>query len=149
VDREERYVDAFKGDLPSWADIGVFGMLIDRVGEYQLDEFRDCSFEPLNTVLAGILAEEKGHVSFGTYKCKDLIDQGRKADVQAALDRWYPEAVDMFGSSHSKRDRQYIQWGLKRRTNAEARRQYVAEAQAVIADLGLRVPEVAGKLRNA
>jgi 1,2-phenylacetyl-CoA epoxidase catalytic subunit len=38
---------------------------------------------------------------------------------------------------------------LKRRTNQEARRQYAAEADAVIRDLGLEVPDVTGKLRHA
>jgi ring-1,2-phenylacetyl-CoA epoxidase subunit PaaA len=149
VDKEERYVDAFKREMPSWADIAVFGLLIDRVGEYQLQEFVDSSFEPLNKALPAILAEEKGHVSFGHYKCRDLIDQGRKDEVQAAIDRWYPEALDMFGSPSSKRDWKYIKWGLKRRTNEQARREYIAEAQPAILELGLTVPDVEGKLRYA
>lgn len=149
VEKQERYVDAFKGEMPSWADVAVFGLLIDRVGEYQLDEFVDSSFEPLNKVLPPILAEEKGHVSFGLYKCRDLIDQGRKAEVQAAIDRWYPEALDMFGNPKSKRDWKYIRWGLKRRTNEQARREYKAEADAVLQELGLVIPDVSGRLRHA
>ena len=149
VDKEERYVDAFKSEMPSWADIAVFGLLIDRVGEYQLDEFTDCSFEPLNKVLPAILAEEKGHVSFGLYKSRDLIDQGRQDELQAAIDRWFPEALDMFGSGRSGRDQKYIRWGLKRRTNEQARQQYRTEAEAVIRDLGLVVPDVSGKLQYA
>ena len=149
VDKEERYVDAFKSEMPSWADIAVFGLLIDRVGEYQLDEFRDSSFEPLNKVLPPILAEEKGHVSFGLFKCRDLIDQGKQDEVQAAIDRWYPEALDMFGNARSKRDHKYIRWGLKRRTNEQARQQYAAEAQAVIRELGLQVPDTSDKLQRA
>jgi ring-1,2-phenylacetyl-CoA epoxidase subunit PaaA len=149
VDKEERYVDAFKSEMPSWADIAVFGLLIDRVGEYQLDEFIESSFEPLNRILPPILAEEKGHISFGKFKCQDLIDQGRTDEVQAAVDRWYPEALDMFGNSKSKRDHKYIRWGLKRRTNDEARRQYAAEAQSVILGLGLVVPQVAGKVQHS
>src|SRR5262249_23098944 len=142
-------VDAFKGDMPSWADIAVFGLLIDRVGEYQLQEFQDCSFEPLNKVLPTILAEEKGHISFGYFKCKDLIEQGRSADVQAAVGRWYPAALDMFGNARSKRDHKYIRWGLKRRTNEQARQQYTEEVCEVLAGLGLAVPDVAGKLLHA
>jgi ring-1,2-phenylacetyl-CoA epoxidase subunit PaaA len=141
VDKEERYVDAFKSEMPSWADIAVFGMLIDRVGEYQLDEFVDCSFEPLNKVLPPILQEEKGHVSYGLYKCRDLIDQGRQEDVQEAIDRWYPEALDMFGNAQSKRADKYIKWGLKRRTNEQARQQYIAEVEPLLRELGLVVPD--------
>ncbi len=149
VDKQERYVDAFKREMPSWADVAVFGLLIDRVGEYQLQEFVDSSFEPLNKVLPPILAEEKGHVSFGHYKCHDLVDQGRAAEVQAAIDRWYPEALDMFGSPRSQRDHKYIRWGLKQRTNEQARREYKVEADAAIRALGLAIPDVAGKLRHA
>ena len=148
VDKEERYVDAFKSEMPSWADIAVFGLLIDRVGEYQLDEFTDSSFEPLNKVLPPIQAEEKGHVSFGHYKCRDLIDQGRGADVQAAIDRWYPEALDMFGNANSKRDHKYVKWGLKRRTNEQARQQYIAEAEPTIRGLGLVVPDTSTRRRR-
>ena len=148
VDKEERYVDAFKREMPSWADIAIFGLLIDRVGEYQLDEFTDCSFEPLNKALPAILAEEKGHVSFGLYKCRDLIDQGRADEVQAAVDRWYPEALDMFGNANSKRDHKYIRWSLKRRTNQQAREQYIAEAEPIIRQLGLVVPDVSGRRQH-
>jgi ring-1,2-phenylacetyl-CoA epoxidase subunit PaaA len=149
VDREERYVDAFKSEMPSWADIAVFGMLIDRVGEYQLEEFTDSSFQPLNEMLPAILMEEKGHVSFGLHKSRDLIDDGRKDELQAAVDRWYPEALDMFGSATSTRVAKYIKWGLKKRTNEQARQQYKAESDAVLRELGLEIPEVAGKLQHA
>ena len=149
VDREERYVDAFKSEMPSWADIAVFGLLIDRVGEYQLDEFKDSSFEPLNQMLPPILREEQGHVSFGLHKCRDLIDQGRKDEVQAAIDRWYPEALDMFGSATSRRVAKYVKWGLKRRTNEQARREYKAEADGVLRELGLDIPDISGKLEYA
>jgi ring-1,2-phenylacetyl-CoA epoxidase subunit PaaA len=149
VDKEERYVDAFKSEMPSWADIAIFGLLIDRVGEYQLEEFTDSSFQPLNEMLPPVLAEEKGHVSFGQYKCRDLIDHGRKAEVQAAVDRWYPEALDMFGSPNSRRERLYIKWGLKRRTNEQARQEYRNEADAALRALGLEIPDVSGRLVHA
>ncbi len=149
VDREERYVDAFKSEMPSWSDIAVFGLLIDRVGEYQLQEFVDSSFEPRNQVLPPIRQEEMVPVPFGVHKCKDLIDQGRKDEVQAAIDRWYPEALDMFGSANSKRVAKYIKWGLKRRTNEQARQEYKAEADSALNELGLDIPEVAGRLEHA
>src|SRR3712207_9569984 len=74
--------------LPIWADIAVFGALIDRVGEYQLDEFTDCSFEPLTKVLPAILREEKGHVSFGLYKCRDRSEERRVGNE--CRPRWSP-----------------------------------------------------------
>jgi len=146
VPKAERYVDAFRGDMPDWADWAVFGFLIDRVGQYQLDEFVNCSYLPLARQLppfdSQILEEEKGHVQYGLLKAAELCrtEDGKKR-VQSAVDKWFIIALDMFGKSDSWRDERYIDWGLKRRTNSEARAQYLAEVTPVIQKLGLVVPD--------
>ena len=63
-------------------------------------------------------------------------------EVQAAADRWFTEGVQMFGTGTSKRDWKYIKWGLKQRTNQLARAEYKAEAEGVLRELGLQVPEI-------
>lgn len=141
--RSKREVDAFKEDMPSWADFAAFGMLIDKVGEYQLEEMVNSSFLPVDDFLPTILREEKGHVSYGTQQLEKLIASGPegKAEAQKAVDRWFIVGLDMFGKSESARTERYIEWGLKRRTNEEARRQYIAEVEPQIAALGVRVPD--------
>src|SRR5919106_6527377 len=44
---QERYVEAFRGQIKTWEDFSVFGFLIDRVGRYQLEEFIGCTYLPL------------------------------------------------------------------------------------------------------
>jgi ring-1,2-phenylacetyl-CoA epoxidase subunit PaaA len=141
--RSKREVDAFKEDMPSWADFAAFGMLIDKVGQYQLEEMLSSSFLPIDDHLPTILREEKGHVSYGTQQLEKLIASGPegKAEAQKAVSRWFTIGLDMFGKSASARTERYIEWGLKRRTNEEARRQYVAEVEPQVAALGLRVPD--------
>ncbi len=58
-----------------------------------------------------------------------------------ALNRCYPLALDMFGRSESRRSDRYIEWGIKRRTNAEARLAYSEEVNPLIAEFGLDVPD--------
>ena len=146
VRKAERYVDAFRGEMPTWADWAVFGFLIDRVGQYQLDEFVNCSYLPLARQLppydTQILEEEKGHVQYGTLKAAELCrtEQGHE-QVQAAVNKWFIIGLDMFGKSDSWRDDRYIEWGLKRRSNAEARAQYLAEVTPLILKLGLKLPD--------
>jgi len=146
VSKPDRYVDAFRGDMPTWADWAVFGFLIDRVGQYQLDEFVNCSYLPLARQLppydSKIIEEEKGHVQYGTLKAAELCrtEQGRD-QVQSAVNKWFIIGLDMFGKSESFRDERYIEWGLKRRTNGEARKQYMAEVVPLIQKLGLAVPD--------
>jgi 1,2-phenylacetyl-CoA epoxidase catalytic subunit len=142
VEKSQRDLEAFRQAMPTWADVAAFGFLIDRVGQYQLEEFVGCSYLPLDRALPKIIQEEKTHVGYGHVKLRALAqtEQGR-AQAQAALDRWFPRGLDMFGNSGSRRALRYIHWGLKRRTNEEARAQYVAEVTPLVADLGLRLPD--------
>jgi len=129
--------------MPHWADFAAFGMLIDKVGEYQLEEMTSSSYRPVEDYLPQILREEKGHISYGQQQLEKLVksgDEGRAA-AQAAIDKWYIVGLDMFWTSGSSRTERYIEWGLKRRTNEEARRQYIAEVDPQIEALGLVIPD--------
>ena len=141
--RSKREVDAFKEDMPTWADFAAFGFLIDKVGEYQLEEMVGSTFAPIDDTLPIILREEKGHVAYGEQQLEKLVKSGAdgKAQAQAAIDKWFIVGLDMLGKSGSSRTERYLEWGLKRRTNEEARRQYLAEMEPKIAALGLVVPD--------
>src|SRR5438445_5406599 len=70
--RSKREVDAFKEDMPTWADFAAFGFLIDKVGEYQLEEMVGSTYTPMDDALPVILREEKGHVSYGEQQLEKL-----------------------------------------------------------------------------
>jgi len=143
---QERYLEAFRGLITTWEDFAVFGFLIDRVGRYQLEEFANCSYAPLSRLLehpSRIMEEEAGHIDFGTTRTAEMAARGgeAKARVQRAVDFWYLTGLDMFGRSDSRRAERYRLWGLKRRTNAEAREQYLAEVNPLLLGMGLTVPD--------
>ena len=64
IPNQKRSLEAFRGVIKTWEDFAVFGFLIDRVGRYQLEEFLDCSYLPLQRILPEILKEEIGHIGF-------------------------------------------------------------------------------------
>lgn len=140
---QKRYVEAFRGRITTWEDFAVFGFLIDRVGSYQLEEFEDCSYVPLATILPTMKQEEVGHIDFGTNLTREMAGKGDESRerVQKAIDYWYVKGLDMFGRNESRRSERYRYWGLKRRTNAEQRQQYTDEVNALIEDMGLEVPD--------
>jgi len=142
VEKSRRDLEAFRQTMPTWADVAAFGFLIDRVGQYQLEEFVGCSYVPLDRALPRIIQEEKTHVGYGHVKLREMIrtEEGR-AQAQAAIDRWYPRGLDMFGRANSKRAARYLHWRLKRRSNETARAEYMAEVTPLIAGLGLTVPD--------
>lgn len=143
---QERYLEAFRGSITTWEDFAVFGFLIDRVGKYQLEEFVGCTYAPLSRLLehpSRVMEEEAGHIDFGTTRAAELAARGGEVRdrVQRSVNFWYLTALDMFGRSESKRAERYHFWGLKRRTNAQAREQYIAEVTPLIAGMGLDVPD--------
>jgi ring-1,2-phenylacetyl-CoA epoxidase subunit PaaA len=140
---QKRYLDAFRGLIQTWEDFAVFGFLIDRVGRYQLEEFMDCTYKPLERILPQIIKEEIGHIGYGQSKTAELAGQGdeTREKVQKALDFWYVKALDMFGRSDSTRDHRYVYWGLKRRSNAQAREEFIQEVNPLIEKIGLKIPD--------
>ena len=143
IPNRERYLEAFRGTIATWEDYAVFGFLIDRVGRYQLEEFLECSYLPLQRVLPEILKEELGHIGFGTNQTAELAGQNgqTKERVQNSLNFWYIKALDMFGRSDSERSNRYCHWGLKRRSNSQARWEFKKEVDPLIQQMGLEVPD--------
>jgi 1,2-phenylacetyl-CoA epoxidase catalytic subunit len=142
-EKSQRYLEAFRVEnVPDWADVAAFCCLIDRVGKYQVEEMVGSSFQPLDDVLPQIMAEEVGHVGYGTARLAQLAaDPSTREAAQAAVARWFPRGLDMFGRTGSKRADRFIEWGLKRRLNEEARDAYVVEVGHALRGMGLSVPD--------
>jgi ring-1,2-phenylacetyl-CoA epoxidase subunit PaaA len=143
IPNQKRSLEAFRGVIKTWEDFAVFGFLIDRVGRYQLEEFLDCSYLPLQRILPEILKEEVGHIGFGTNQTAELAAKGdeERERVQRSVDFWYIKALDMFGRSDSERSNRFCHWGLKRRSNSQARWEFMKEVGPMIQDMGLTVPD--------
>ncbi len=84
-----------------------------------------------------------GHIDFGVNKTAELAAKGgeSKEKVQKAINFWYVKGLDMFGKSDSYRSERYRQWGLKRRSNTQAREEYIKEVNPLIEQMGLKVPD--------
>lgn len=140
--REKRMLEIFRLPLETWADMGVFGAFIDRVGGYHLSDFAECSYLPLAKIIPQILKEEAQHIAHGLRILDTLCqsDEGR-AEVQQSVDRMYPRALDMFGVTGSKTSEKYLNWGIKRRSNEQSRTEYREEMVKVIDQFGLTEPD--------
>ncbi len=139
---QDRILEIFREPLNTWADMGCFGVFIDRVGGYHLADFGECTYLPVARIIPQILKEEQQHIAHGI-RILDTLCQTEegKAEVQKSLDHMYPRCLDMFGRSDSKRSQKYQEWGIKKRTNAECRKQYREEALKVIEQFGLKEPD--------
>jgi 1,2-phenylacetyl-CoA epoxidase catalytic subunit len=141
----EHKLDAFNMKFDTWGDVGAFCCFVDRVGVYQLRAFQECSYGPLARAMPLMLSEEQLHLNFGASVLRRMVQDGAKyygsrEEAQAALLKWYPRALDMFGHSNSDTSRRAIEYGLKRWTNEEARARYIEEASKLMGTIGLHLP---------
>jgi 1,2-phenylacetyl-CoA epoxidase catalytic subunit len=141
----EHKLDAFNMKFDTWGDVGAFCCFVDRVGVYQLRAFQECSYGPLARAMPLMLSEEQLHLNFGASVLRRMVHDGpdyygSKEEAQAAVQKWYPRALDMFGHSNSETSRRAIEWGLKRWTNEEARARYIQEVTGLVASIGLELP---------
>jgi 1,2-phenylacetyl-CoA epoxidase catalytic subunit len=142
----EHKLDAFNMKFDTWGDVGAFTCFVDRVGVYQLRAFQECSYGPLGRAMPLMLSEEQLHLNFGASVLRRMVQNegkyyGSKDEAQAAVNKWYPRALDMFGHSNSATSRRAIEYGLKRWTNEEARDRYIQEVTGLTSAIGLELPE--------
>lgn len=133
---------AFHMKFPTWTELAAVNFLTDRVGMYQAHEWVGSSYAVLAKIAPMVVKDERGHTTMGYERLERVCEtaQGRE-EAQRAIVKWYPAALDMFGRSESKRQHEYIKWGLKKKTNGELRRQFIEDVEPLIAKLGLDVPD--------
>jgi 1,2-phenylacetyl-CoA epoxidase catalytic subunit len=135
--------EGFRHPTTEWAEFAALSALTDRVGCFQQEEQLDCSYVPYAEAVQKVYFPlEKGHAARGRFWLRELCktDDGL-ARAQAAVDVWWPRALDMFGRSESSRQHLYIQYRLKKRTNEERRKAYIATVRPELESLGLTVPD--------
>jgi ring-1,2-phenylacetyl-CoA epoxidase subunit PaaA len=129
-------------DVDSWEQFVVLTTVADRAASFQFGDYRNSSYAPLAHISASMTKDEQGHATTGLLHLRELVRTPRgRAAAQVQLDRWWPIALDMFGTSDGERQFQYIAWGLRERTNEELRQAYIAHARPLLEQAGLVVPD--------
>jgi ring-1,2-phenylacetyl-CoA epoxidase subunit PaaA len=143
------YIFEMRDQAQDWIEYGLFSFFADRQGAYMGYEWVGCSYEPLAKIADRVHKEELGHAAFG-YKLlrRHLTREGERGRQQIIhhLARWYPAGLDMFGHSGSKRQNDFLRWGLRKRSNEEMRDEFVSEVNALLTRLEIPIPDpVAGR----
>jgi ring-1,2-phenylacetyl-CoA epoxidase subunit PaaA len=125
-----------------WVEYAYFSFFGDRQGAYMGFEWVGCTYSPLARISDRVWREEVGHAAFGNTLLKRICEtpEGRKA-AEHYLPRWYAAGLDMFGSDSSKRQYDYIKWGLRKRSNKQMRDEFILEVNDLLAKADLPVPD--------
>jgi ring-1,2-phenylacetyl-CoA epoxidase subunit PaaA len=139
----KRPLTIFGFNLKTWPEFCVIKMLADLAEILQVEDLLHCSFVPLRNIGRITMPEEKFHAQFGKDFCTELCktEAGRR-DVQKAIDDYAPFLPGFFGAAGSKNNEMYRKYGLKERKNEDMRDDFMRRARAVVAEIGLKFPEL-------
>jgi ring-1,2-phenylacetyl-CoA epoxidase subunit PaaA len=140
-----KYSSIFNYPTLSWADIGIIGWLLDGAAIMNQVPLCRCSYGPYARAMERICKEESFHQRQG-YEIVMTLAQGtpaQKSMVQEALNRWWWQALMMFGPNDdaSPNTQTSVKWKIKRFTNDELRQKFVNVCVEQAALIGLTLPD--------
>jgi ring-1,2-phenylacetyl-CoA epoxidase subunit PaaA len=146
------YIFELRDQAEDWIEYGLFSFFADRQGAYMGYEWVGCSYEPLARIAERVHKEELGHAALGyRFMRRYLAREGERgrAKLIGHLAKWYPAGLDMFGKSGSKRQFDYLRFGLRRRTNEQMRDEFTAEVDNLLRKLEIPIPDAGAGRRFA
>ncbi len=138
------YIFEMRDRAEDWIEYGLFSFFADRQGAYMGYEWVGCSYEPLAKIADRVYREELGHAAFGYSLIRRALQrepEQSRARLEKHIAKWYPAGLDMFGQSGSRRQHDYLRWGLRRRTNEEMRDAFIAEVNGLLTRLQIPIPD--------
>lgn len=126
----------------SWPHLLVFNFLMDGAAGQQLAEFKNGPYGPWTIMISAIEEEERGHVEHGVRGIQEWASTTRGcAELQDALDDWWPLVMDVFGAPDTKSSRiaRYRKYNFKQMGNDEARLMFYRSVESLLVSTGLAV----------
>lgn len=144
----EHLLEAFNIPFESWVDLCMFCCTMDLVAWHHLKAFENSSFAPFARAMTSMVHEERFHASFGQNRIRTLMTDpdyrslcgAKTEDVERALWKWYPRALDTFGRKDSKFAALAVKYGIRRYDNEQLRQLWMADINPFLQSLGLEVP---------
>ncbi len=137
-----RFHNVFHYATPTWADQVAIAFLVDAAAlASQQAVFKNCSYGPYKRILRRIIAEEGFHMRQGEELLLTFAEgtAAQHAMFQAALERWWLPALQLFGPP-SRPDDKLLRWHIKSERNEVLRDRYVQKFAPMLIDYGFTLP---------
>jgi ring-1,2-phenylacetyl-CoA epoxidase subunit PaaA len=143
LDPKTKHLSIFEFKMEDWPDFLAVKALADLAEIIQMEDLLECSYSPLRSLAEKLMPEEKFHAGFGRNRLEQLsATPGGKAQAQRAVHRLFAVILPFFGQSQSKNNELFRKWGVKQRSNAMMRGDFIARVQSLCDELGIERPPV-------
>lgn len=148
--RKVKVINGFRKEnwsafFEEWSDVAMFSAVVTPAAVAFLGQYRFSSYLPWRRVSERIWQEEKGHLAFGVWAAKRVIefegDAGR-VKLQAALPKFMKMGLGFAGRPEDESENfgKYFEYGLKIRTAEQIQDEYMTILTDRMAELNLEVP---------
>lgn len=142
VSEGDRKLDYFKMPMEDWVERSMTRVLAERTGGIQSIGGLGSSYIPLAVWNAKNYVDEAlGHTAMGVKYAERLVKDGKIAECQVAVDKFYPSCLDIFGGVGTPNEKRYLELGVKTLTNNQSRALWVTSLERDLLALGLKMPE--------
>ncbi len=129
-----------------WADVAMFSTVVTPAAVAFLGQYRESSYLPWRRVSERIWQEEKGHLAFGVWAAKRVIEfDGEKgrARLQDAVPKFMQMGLGFSGrpDDESEHFARYFEMGLKTKSSQQLQDEYREIVSKRLSELGLVMPE--------
>jgi ring-1,2-phenylacetyl-CoA epoxidase subunit PaaA len=143
----QKFHNVFHMPVPTWADAGLIGWLVDGAAIITQGMLLSGSYAPYTRALRRIVEEEAFHIQHGESICMALAEgtRAQRAMFQDALTRWWPALMMFFGPPDDGRvpthQRANARYHIRSKTNEELRQRYLTKYVPRIRSLGFTIPD--------
>jgi ring-1,2-phenylacetyl-CoA epoxidase subunit PaaA len=129
-----------------WADVAMFSTVVTPAAVAFLGQYRESSYFPWRRVSERIWQEEKGHLAFGVWAARRIIQfEGQRGmeKLQSAVPKFMRMGLGFAGrpADDSENFAFYNELGLKLKTPEVLKEEYLDLVSARLSDLHLEVPK--------
>jgi ring-1,2-phenylacetyl-CoA epoxidase subunit PaaA len=141
-----KFHNVFHMPVPTWADAGVIGWLVDGAAIISQTALLNNSYGPYARVLKRVCAEESFHMQHGESIILALANgtNEQRQMLQDAVNRWWESLMFFFGpSTISKSAEKMMKYKLRDKTNEQLRQKFLTRYVSRIHSVGLTIPDKA------
>jgi ring-1,2-phenylacetyl-CoA epoxidase subunit PaaA len=145
----QKFHNVFHLAVPTWADAGLIGWLVDGAAIITQGMLLGGSYAPYTRALRRIVEEEGFHIQHGESICMALAEgtPAQRALFQDALARWWPSLLMFFGppdvAAPGSHQAAALRFRIRSRSNEELRQRYLSKYVPRIHALGFTIPDPA------
>jgi len=130
----------FNYPIEGWADAVIMNLLMSGAVAVQMADFSLISYQPLAEAFRDIAPIEAHHGELALEGAIRLAEQSQSAEMQAAVNYWWPRVAGSFGTGKSGKMDQLRALGLRKSDNEELRARWQAEMHDKLVQIGLTQP---------